>query len=986
MRSTTKCLGLVGGLFCASLLAGCATTRRFELQSLETRDLRLLYSPQEAYLAPYAARSYENSLAFQEKTFHFTPWDPRTTIVLADFSDDGNGGTAVSPSNRVTVYIAPDDDDLETDPGSDRLFTTFNHEMVHVSTLDGWNRHDQSWRDFFGGKPQITNQHPVTILYKYLTVPRTSSPRWYREGIAVFMETWMSGGIGRAQGAYDEMVWRAMVRDNAHFYTPLGLASKATAVDFQHTTNAYLYGTRFDSYLALHYSPQMVIDWYRREKDSKAYYADAFRQVFHIPLDLAWNDWIAFEHKFQQANLHKVREFPLTKLTPLTSRALGSVSRSYIDPRDGTLVGAFMYPGVLPFVGVLDLKSGSIRRLAEIHGAMAYRVASTAWDPATETLFYTEKNYGLRDLKEVDVRTGKARFLLKGARIGDLAFDAADRSLWGVRQDDGYATLVTIPYPYKNWHQVHTFPYGVVPAMLSVSPDGTLLAASVTKIDGHKYLRLFKTADLLAGKVKPVGEYDFGQASPEGFVFTPDGRYLYGSSYYTGISNVYRYDIATGKMDAVSNVETGLFRPMPMPDGKVAALEYTGQGFLPVEFDPVPLQNLSAITFLGTMIADKHPIVRSWGAGSPSRVPLQSMITHKGPYVFSHHIRPEDRYPVIEGYRNDVALGWHFDFADPLGLNTIGVTASVSPGPDSEGGQHLHLGVDYQGMNWYAQYWHNLADFYDLFGPVKNSRKGDAVTVGYKHPLIYDLPRHMDFNVNASYYTGLNTLPDFQNVSSVVSNMFITQAELAYSNKRASGGAVDYEKGIAWNLDAAAFVAGGQTVTQLRGGFDFGFPLPVPHMSLWLYNSAGLSSGDRTNPLANFYFGAFQNNYVDYQDPKRYREFDSFPGFEIDELAGHTFAKTTLELNLPPLRFAQVGSPGFYLSWIRPALFTGYLVTDPNNSALRDTYRDAGFQLDLRFTVLNQLPMTLSAGYAWGFGGQSGTSNEWMLSLQIAKF
>ena len=36
----------------------------------------------------------------------------------------------------------------------------------------------------------------------------------------------MGGGLGRAQGGYDEMVFRAMVRDDAHFYDPLGLASR----------------------------------------------------------------------------------------------------------------------------------------------------------------------------------------------------------------------------------------------------------------------------------------------------------------------------------------------------------------------------------------------------------------------------------------------------------------------------------------------------------------------------------------------------------------------------------------------------------------------------------------------------------------------------------------------------------------------------------------------------------------------------------------
>ncbi len=984
MWAALKWLGFPGLLIGVALLpVGAAMADPpFELESLQTKDLRMLYAPDESYLVPYSARAYENSLEFQERLFHWAPWEP-TTVVLTDLSDFGNAGTSVSPSNKVIVFIAPDDLSFETEPGRERMFMTFNHELVHAATMDGWNQRDARWRRFFGGKPSATDSHPETILYNYLTVPRTSVPRWYLEGIAVFMETWMAGGVGRAQGGYDEMVFRAMVRDKAHFYSPLGLASKGVASDFQAMSNAYLYGTRFDSYLALKYSPQKLIEWYSRSKDSKAYYADQFEHVYHMPLNTAWNDWIAWEHTFQQANLRKVREFPLTRTTPLTSRALGSVSRSYFDPNNDTLIGAFRYPGVLPHVGVLSLKTGTIRKLTDIQGTMTYDVASTAYDPASRTFFYTENNIAHRDLKSVDVRTGETHMLLKGARIGDLAYDRVDHSLWGLRHANGFVTLVHIPYPYHDWKQVHTWPYGENPFDLDVSPDGAMLSASVAEIDGSKYLRLFKVADLLAGKVKPFAQYSFGQATPEGFVFTRDGRYLYGSSYYTGISNIYRYDIATGKMDAVSNAETGFFRPIPLPDGKLIVLEYTGHGFMPMEIDPVPLQNLSAITFLGTEIADKRPIVRSWGVGPPSKVPLQSMITHKGKYVPSHELQPGARYPVIEGYLGDVAFGWHFGFADPVGLYSLGITAAVSAGDRSKGGQRLHLDVDYQGMNWYAHYWHNHADFYDLFGPVRTSLKGDALIVGYKRALIFDLPRRLDLNASAAYYTGLDTVPGEQNVGFNLRNIFAANAGLKYANRHSSGNAVDRESGWDWAVDASTFTSGGTTVPQIYAGIDFGFMLPLPHASIWMYNWAGKSGGKLSNPLASFYFGSFQDNYVDDHDPKQYREVDGFPGFGIDQLAGQSFVKSTLELNLPPWRFEQVGTPGFFLQWLRPALFGGVLVTDPRTAALRATYRDLGFQLDLRFETLSHRPMTLSAGYAWGFGDQHRTSREWMLSLKI---
>lgn len=957
-----------------------ANAQSFQLESLETKDLQVLYTPDNAYLVPHVARSFENSLRFQEKTFHWKPWD-RTTVVVTDLSDYGNGGTSVAPFNEVTLYIAPNLRAMGTSPSSERMFSTANHELVHAATMDGWNARDARWRRFLGGKPRPIDEHPESILYSYLTTPRMAVPRWFQEGIAVYMETWMAGGIGRAQGPYDEMVFRAMVRDNAHFYSPLGLVSVGTSVNFETMTNAYLYGTRFITYLSLKYSPQKVLDWYIRTDDSKAYYADQFRQVFGLPLDQAWSDWIAWEHTFQQANLAQVHKYPVTPVTPLAPRALGSVSRSFIDGDD--LIGAFRYPGRLAYVGVLSLKDGSLRHVVDIKGSMKYIVTSSAYDPATHTFFFTQNNFEYRDLMAVDIRTGKARRLLRQARIGDLAFDAADRSLWGLRTANGYVTLVQIPYPYKEWHQVHTFPYGVEPFDIDVSHDGSMLAMSVAEISGASFLHVYKTADLLAGSTTPFAKYSFGQASPESFVFTPDGRQLYGSSYYTGISNIYRFDLASGKMDAVSNIDTGLFDPLPMPDGRLAALEYTGQGFLPVTFDPVPLNDLSAITFLGTVVAEKHPIVKTWGVGSPAKIDLAALVTKKGVYKPGHQMRLQWHYPVVEGYRGGTALGWNTHFGDTLSLYTLDIDAAVSVGGPTDDGQRYHLSVDYKAMNWEVRYWHNHSDFYDLFGPVYSSLKGDSLLVGYKRALIFDTPRRLDLATSAAYYTGLATVPGLQNVDAQVDDIFVAQADLAYKNLKHSGGAVDREQGLAWNVDAATFVAGGSTIPQLNVGLDFGFMLPVPHMSLWLYNSAGASGGSRDNNLAYFYFGGFRNNYVDNQDPKRYREFDSFPGFDIDEIAGHTFAKSTVELNLPPLRFENVGSPGFFLKWIRPAVFAGALMTDPNHADLRHTVQDVGVQFDLDFEVLNHLPMTLSAGYARGFNGPDGDSDEWMLSLKI---
>ena len=45
---------------------------------------------------------------------------------------------------------------------------------------------------------------------------------------------------------------------------------------------------------------------------------------------------------------------------------------------------------------------------------------------------------------------------------------------------------------------------------------------------------------------------------------------------------------------------------------------------------------------------------------------------------------------------------------------------------------------------------------------------------------------------------------------------------------------------------------------------------------------------------------------------------ESFPGFDIDEITARKFARVTGEVNLPPIRFAEVGTPAFYLELHAP--------------------------------------------------------------------
>ncbi|MCC6377963.1 MAG: hypothetical protein IT519_04015 [Burkholderiales bacterium] len=982
MRRLLVCLCLAVAGLPAPARAQGQNDNPLGMSYLETPDLRLVWFDGLDYLAPHAVRTFSQSLAWQKQHFGWQPSE-KVTVLLKDFSDYGNASAGVAPHSRLAFDVAPLSLAFETFQATERLYALMNHELVHIAQGDLANADDARWRKFFGGKVLPTPDHPETLVYSYLTVPGFTAPRWYIEGGAVFMETWMGGGLGRAQGGYDEMVFRAMVRDGARFHDPLGLESRGMRSDFQISANAYLYGTRFMTWLALRYSPEKVVEWIRRDPGSERYYADRFRQVFGRPLEEAWTEWVAFEHDFQARNLAEVRKHPITPARKLAAGAVGSISRLYYDEATQTIYGAFRYPGSVEHVGAIDTRDGSVRRLADIKKAMLYKVASVAFDPSTGTLFYTSDNLGWRDLMAVDVKTGASRMLFENARVGEMVVHPGDRAIWAVRHENGLAALVRLKPPYDEWVRVAAFPYGVVPYDLDISPDGARLSASVTESSGEQFVRVWDIDSLLAGSLAPVSEFRFGQSVPESFVFSKDGRYLYGSSYYTGVSNIFRYEVATGKIDAVSNAETGYFRPLPLADGRLVVLSYTAEGFVPAMIDPKPIEDVSAITFLGTRVASEHPVVRTWQVEPAGARDISAEVERQGPYRPFQHLSFENAFPVLQGYKDEIGGGVRINFSDPISFARAGITLAATPRGDYTKDEQTHVEVNGSYLGWHGSASWNRSDFYDIFGPTKRSRKGLAIKAGYEHLILWDDPRRFTARIDVGYYDKIDTLPGAQNVATTSDQLTTVEGGLFYSDVRRSIGAVDDEQGYAWSAVAIVNRTGGETLWQLRGNFDYGWALPLPNSSIWLRTAGGIATDNRDNPVAPFYFGGFGNNYVDNGAVKRYRQFDSYPGFEINELSGLTFVRPLLEWNLPPVAFESLGGPAFHLQWMRPAVFVSGLWTDPDRPSFRQDYQNAGAQVDFHFSVLHWYDMTFSVGYAAGYRGGRYSGDEWMVSLKI---
>ena len=423
----------------------------------------------------------------------------------------------------------------------------------------------------------------------------------------------------------------------------------------------------------------------------------------------------------------------------------------------------------------------------------------------------------------------------------------------------------------------------------------------------------------------------------------------------TGASKLYRFKLETKKLESLSNTETGLFRPMQLPDEEHRSLRvFTSQGFRLVKLPVKVIEDVNAIPMPRRVCHRK--ISRSSKAGlcrSRNNIDDLKLRTFAGVYHPLRNMDLQSIYPIAQGYQDDQALGLRMDMGDSLGVSHIASTLSYSPtGPGPAGlRDRFHVGLEANYWDWKLSAYLNKADFYDLFGPTKVGRRGYALTVEKSENLLHDSDRTLDWTTNLSGYSGLDKLPDYQNIIATHTQVVTASSTLAYSNLQRSLGAIEDESGTKWNIYGELDDTFPKLFPQIRGDYARGFLLPLRNSSLWLRTSAGRAFGNENDPFANFYFGAFGNNWIDKGEISRYREYYSFPGVQINQIGAQSFVKGQAEWDLTPLHFRDLGSTKLYFNWARLALFAGGLAANPGTDQ-QSGYGDLGGQIDVRMKNL----------------------------------
>jgi len=947
----------------------------------ESKNFIIIYRPNHEHLVDHILLSAERSLDKLSNLFHYHPTG-KIVINTNDFADYGYGRATTVPENFISIVIEPFENLYENFPYTERIQWLLNHEIVHIIVNDQASKAEAFSRSIFSKVPP-ERKHPISTFFSLLTNFSRYTPRWQQEGIAVFMETWLSGGFGRILGNFDEMYFRTLTLEEQKIPDIVELDAIFTHNSFLLENLFYLYGARFSAYLALQYGPGKLIQWYKiDESDFYTDFEEKFENVFEIPFETAWKNFASFEKSFQETNIKKLRQFPITPVEKITAENFGWITKPLYDKKSRKIYFGFHRSHQLAQIAELDLNSGKSKILRDIPAPSMLSVSSTAYDEKRGVLFFTSNNNRLyRDIWALDLGNNTSMEIFHNQRIGDLTFSKATDELWGIRHNNGENALVVTKYPFEKIQTLSVLNAGTELSGLSISPDGNMLACVLHETDGTQSIILLNTNEVRkTGKLKFFRVTSVG--TPENPSWDETGKQLFWNAYANGVSNIFKYNLDSNKITILSNTLTGLFRPIYMNKDSILVFEFSTKGFRPAIIKNKSTRFVPAINYLGQKVFDKNTYLAKWNVDSPEKEKPVNEKTEE--YSALSHLDILSFIPMISGFQSQKVLGFYTHITDPLIYHDIQIEAGYSPFNENPIGPKFHFRLSYN----YKQKLsigleHNAPDFYDLFNTRKRGMIGSKLRVGYKHYWIYDVPYKLIQKTQFDLYHGVEYIND--NLTRVSEPDFaVAQTIITSKYLRRSIGSSDYEKGDIITFTLRGFASdpnnpqySGQTYLE----WEHLEPVLAKHNTFRFKIGIGYHHDNPNLIQSRFYFGGFGNRTLENVNAKQYRKVFRFPGIPIYSLAGDRFIKIMFENNFPPVRFPNISFLQQYLSHIDFSVYSHSLLVRSNWAK---KWINIGAQLNFTFKHWFNLESTLSFGAAKAWN-ENDSYFEWFVSYKLLK-
>lgn len=611
-------------------------------RTLETPHFRL-HHPDTLYdQALDMARAAE--FAFAELTQRLA-WQPSTPIdlVLIDDVDSANGSARVLPYKLVTLNGMPPDDLGDLIDYDDWHYGLVSHELTHIVHIDT-----------IKGLPRVLNH-----VFGRWFAPNGVQPRWVTEGIAVYMESVLTGG-GRVRSRYTDMVLRMAVLDKK-----MVNLSNMTGVPWRWPQGSipYLFGGRFIDYIAKQHGEKTLTFV------SHDYGARLFPYLLNVSIERSTDK--SYNQLYNGFSSDLTDDFARTRVQieaegliegkPLThsgqevgpARAGPDGRIFYVDRPidDHAAVKAVQPDGAIKEITWAQQDS----RIALLPGGKA----------AIASILNTHAVFKLRnDLYHIDLVTGKKTQLTHGARIFEPDVCIEDGVVHGVvfvQNEGSHSVLRMAPLAHLTDEARTLVDLGDTTQVWTprCSPDGSEVVFSAMAGSVRDIYRV----QISTGALTRITH---DRAIDGGPVYSRDGAWIIYHSDRDGIYNLYALPReGGGEPRRITRVLGGAFHPEPSWDGQsVIYRTYSSHGF-----------DLAQIAMPQSEIA--HAPV---GVAAPENRPVATARERYDVYPVHEYtpwrsLLPRAWMPLVGQDTRGNTLGLTVNGADAVGRHSYALTA-----------------------------------------------------------------------------------------------------------------------------------------------------------------------------------------------------------------------------------------------------------------------------------------------------------------------
>jgi len=544
-------------LFCRVGHAGLVHDSDLTWVSRESEHFIVHYHDGETVLAE---KSLHVAEAVYQKLTPMFGWQPRvkTEIILSDETDASNGFATPFPSNRITLFISQPHAVNSLEDHDGWLETLILHEFVHILHMDKVAGDGKGMRSIFGRFP--------------LLFPNVFMPAWMHEGLATYLETDESLGIGRGQSSYFAMMMRAEV---AAGIKPLRQINQPM-VTWPLLTSRYLYGVYFYTFIAERYGEDKVFAVIQSYSDHLMPYRinDVYQDVLGKDLSQLWDAFsIYLQHKFppDAADWNKKSGGVSRTLTQT-----GDFKRSLKQTDDGRIffVRDHLQHGAQ--LMVMENEQAKPRVLANVNMGARLDVHGKAGILLAQPDKCNNANY-FYDLYRMDSDSGEISRLTHCQRYIYAAWSADGKHIIAVQNQRGQHALHLLRQDGQLQEILWQGKHGETLSQIDWSADGKAVVTAMWKKHSGWNVALFKLEDKrwtqLTFDTHIATDARFVAASPDA-----DSREIVFLSDVDGVYNIYRLN-QSGQAYRMTNVPTGAFSPFVTQDHHLLYTLYNAQGF-----------------------------------------------------------------------------------------------------------------------------------------------------------------------------------------------------------------------------------------------------------------------------------------------------------------------------------------------------------------------------------------------------------------------